>query len=100
MDWTETCLRMEYAFEKLTISDISVFLLNVVLTSVFCLCREGARYKACVVLILAATDWLSVTLEAAFTALYASSGDTVTSGDFYETTCPRMLLQTGELSFP
>ena len=87
---------MEFAFEKLTISDISVFLLNVVLTSIFCLCREGAPYKACVILILAATDWLSVGLEAVFTALYGSPANSGPTWNLLETTCPRMFLQTGE----
>lgn len=93
------CSRMEFAFANLTISDISVFLLNVVLTSIFCLCREMTPYKACVVLILATTDWLSVSLEALFTSLSVQPEKRLATWGLFETICPRMFLQTGEKKF-
>lgn len=73
-------------------SDAAVFILNVSLTSTFCLRRECKSLKPAVVLLLAVSDWCAVVMR----SFYRLSRD---KDLWFVTSCiceqPQVLLQTG-----
>lgn len=75
-------------------SDITVFILNISVTSTFCLRRECSNLRPTVLLILALCDWCSV-----FLGTFARLADV---WQFPYCICeqPQVLLQTGKYRNP